>query len=89
MNIILNPNEVATVISLFTAQVLDGVDLSEEGKNAIREWRTERVPGREGLEAFADDFNEALMSHIEESTQRRYVRGGRMSRGTVEERARA
>ena len=89
MNIILNPNEVATVISLFTAQVLDGVELSEEGKDAIREWRTERAPGREGLEAFADEFNEALMGHIEESTLRRYVRGGRMSRGTAEERARA
>ena len=89
MNIILNPNEVATVISLFTAQVLDGVELSEEGKDAIREWRTERAPGRDGLEAFADEFNEALMGHIEESTLRRYVRGGRMSRGTAEERARA
>lgn len=89
MNIILNPNEVATVISLVTAQILDGVDLSDEGKDAIRDWRTERVPGREGLEAFADDFNEALMGHIEASTLRRYVRGGRMSRGTAEERARA
>ena len=89
MNIILNPNEVATVISLFTAQILDGVDLSDEGKDAIRDWRTERVPGREGLEAFADDFNEALMGHIEASTLRRYVRGGRMARGTAEERARA
>ena len=89
MNIILNPSEVATVISLFTAQVLDGVDLSDEGKDAIRAWRTERVPGRDGLEAFADDFNDALMGHIEESTHRRYVRGGRMTRGTAEERARA
>ena len=89
MNIILNPNEVATVISLVTAQILDGVDLSDEGKDAIRGWRTERVPGREGLEAFADDFNEALMGHIEASTLRRYVRGGRMSSGTAEERARA
>ncbi|MYB41417.1 MAG: hypothetical protein F4X76_04325 [Chloroflexi bacterium] len=89
MNIILNPNEVATVISLFTAQILDGVDLSDEGKDAIRAWRTDRAPGRDGLEAFADDFNEALMSHIEESTTRRYVRSGRMTRGTAEERARA
>lgn len=89
MNIILNPNEVATVISIFTAHVLDGVDLSDEGKDVIREWRTDRAPGREGLESFADDFNEALMGHIEAATLRRYVRGGRMSRGTAEERARA
>jgi hypothetical protein len=89
MNIILNPNEVATVISLFTAQILDGVDLSEEAKDTIREWRTERTPGRDGLETFADDFNAALMGHIEESTLRRYVRSGRVTRGTAEERARA
>ncbi len=89
MNIILNPNEVATVISLVTAQVLDGVDLSEEGKDAIREWRTERVPGRSGLEDFTDDFNDALMGHIEEATHRRYVKSGRMTRGTVGERTRA
>lgn len=89
MNIILNPNEVATVISLFTAQILDGVDLSDEAKDAIREWRTERAPGRDGLETFADDFNAALMGHIEESTLRRYVRSGRVTRGTAEERARA
>ncbi len=89
MNIILNPNEVATVVSLFTAQILDGVELSDEGKDAIRTWRTERVPGREGLEDFADDFNEALMTFIEESTTRRYVKRGRVTRGTAEERARA
>ena len=89
MNVILNPNEVATVISLVTAQVLDGVDLSEEGKDAIREWRTERVPGRSGLEDFTDDFNDALMGFIEESTKRRYAKAGRLVRGTVEERTRA
>ncbi|MYA20498.1 MAG: hypothetical protein F4Z25_09655 [Chloroflexi bacterium] len=89
MNIILNPQEVATVISLFTAQILDGVDLSEEGKQAIRDWRTERVPGREGLDSFTDDFNDALMGHIEESTRQRYVKAGRVAFGTASERARA
>ena len=89
MNLILNPNEVATVISLLTAQVLDAVALTDEGKDTIRDWRTERVPGRSGLEDFTDDFNDALMGHIEESTRRRYAKEGRFARGTVEERARA
>ena len=89
MNIILNPNEVSTVVSLVTAQILDGVELSEEGQAAIRAWREDRVPGREELEPFTDDFNEALMTHIEAATRRRYVRASRMVRGTAEERARA
>lgn len=89
MNVILNPNEVATVVSIVTARVIDGVDLSEEGRDAIRAWRTDRTPGREQAEAFTDEFNEALMTHIEASTQRRYVRSGRFALGTAEERARA
>lgn len=87
MNIILNPQEVAAVISLVTAQILDGVDLSEEGQAAIREWRSDRYPGRPGIESFTDDFNDALMGHIEEATLRRYVRDGRLVRGTARERA--
>lgn len=89
MNIILNPNEVSTVVSLVTAQILDGVELSEEAQAAIRTWREDRAPGREELEPFTDDFNEALMTHIEASTRRRYVKASRMTRGTAEERARA
>ena len=89
MNVILNPNEVSTVVSLVTAQILDGVELSEKGQAAIRAWREDRVPGREELEPFTDDFNEALMTHIEAATRRRYVKATRLAWGTAEERARA
>ena len=33
MNIITNPTEVATVLSLVTSQVLDGIALSEKAKD--------------------------------------------------------
>lgn len=90
MNIITNPTEVSTVISLVTSQVLDGATLSEKAKDAIRAWRTDRVPGRNEIETFTDEFNEALMAHIEALTKRRYFeKGGRVVRGTIEERSRS
>ena len=90
MNIITNPTEVATVLSLVTSQVLDGIALSEKAKDAIRTWRTDMTPGRNEIETFTDEFNETLMAHIEASTKRRYFeRGGRVIRGTIEERSRS
>ncbi len=89
MNVILNPSEVATVVSLVTAQLLDSVELTDKGQAAIRDWRADRVPGRDEVESFADTFNDTLMEFIESSTHRRYVKAGRVIRGTAEERARA
>jgi hypothetical protein len=90
MNIITNPTEVATVVSLVTSQVLDRIALSEKAKDAIRTWRTDMAPGRNEIETFTDEFNEALMAHIETSTKRRYFKsGGRLSRGTIEKRSRS
>ncbi len=89
MNIILNPSEVATVVSLVTAQLLDGVELTDKGQAAVRDWRSDRVPGRDEIEPFTDEFNGKLTEFIESSTDRRYIKGGRVIRGTADERARA
>ena len=85
MNVQLNPSEVAAVVSLVTAQLLDTIELSEEAREQVRSWRAQRSPGGDRLDAFTDAFNDKLASAIDADTRRRYVRGGRE---TAAERAR-
>ena len=87
MNVLLNPSEVGAVVSLVTAQLLDAIELSEEAREQVRSWRTERSPGGDELDAFSDDFNDTLASFLDEATRRRYMRGGRFRRETAAERA--
>lgn len=88
MNVILNPGEVGAVVSLVTARLLDTVELSEEGREQVRAWRRDRAPGTPALDAFSDDFNERLAAHVDDSTRRRYMRGGRFRKETAAERTR-
>ena len=87
MNVILNPMEVNAVLTMVTARLLDTVELSDEAKEQIRAWRGERVPGTEELNAFADEFNEKLADHIDNTTRRRHMRGGRFTRASAAERS--
>ena len=86
MNVMLNPGEVNAVIGLVTSRLLDSVELSEEGQETVRTWRSDRGPGSSELDDFADGFNNELMDHIDESTRRRTMRGGRFERETARER---
>ena len=88
MNVLLNPSEVGAVVSLVTAQLLDSIELTEEAREQIRSWRTERSAGGDDLDAFSDAFNETLATSIDETTRRRHMRGGRFQRETAAERAR-
>ncbi len=87
MNVLLNPSEVGAVVSLVTAQLLDTTELTEEAREQIRSWRTERSPGGDELDAFTDAFNDQLAGEIDDATRRRYMRGGRFGRETAAERA--
>jgi len=87
MNVLLNPSEVSTVVSLVTAHLLDTIDLTEEARTEIRSWRTDRSPGGSHLDDFTDAFNETLATSIDETTRRRHMRGGRFQRKTAAERS--
>ncbi len=86
MNITLNPGEVNAVIGLVTSRLLDSVELSEEGQETVRTWRSDRGPGSSELDAFADRFNDELWDILDESTRRRTMRAGRFERETASER---
>ena len=86
MNVVLNVEEVHTVISLVTSGVLDHADLSEPTKQTIRDWRRAHEPGSIDLDAYAVVFNEAIGNRIDERTTR-MVRGrGKTRFSAVEER---
>lgn len=61
-------------MTLITAQVLDQVELSDEGAKAIRDWRAGVVEGNAAMEAVANGVNEALGNTIDEELTRQIRR---------------
>ena len=87
MNVILDIDEVHTVVSLVTSQVLDRVELSQPSKEAVRRWRREHEPGTPGLDQYAVTFNEAVGNFIDERTTRMLRRRGKLRVSAAEGRA--
>lgn len=74
MRLILDEEETWSLMTLITAQVLDQVELSEEGAKAIRDWRAGVVEGNAAMEAVANGVNEALGNTIDEELTRQIRR---------------
>ena len=74
MQLILDEEETWSLMTLITAQVLDQVELSEEGAKAIRDWRAGVVEGNAAMEAVANGVNEALGNTIDEELTRQIRR---------------
>ena len=76
MQIILEPDEAWSIMTLVVSQVLDQVELSEEGKNAIRRWRSERNEGTGEISDLTVALNEVLGSTLDEKMTRLIRRKG-------------
>lgn len=70
MRLILDEEEVWSLMTLVTAQVLDQVELSEEAEKSIREWRAGLEEGRPAMLEFTQAVNEALGNTIDEELTR-------------------
>jgi hypothetical protein len=78
MNVVLNADESHVVLTLVSSLLLDNVELSEESRQKIRDWRRERDPGNRELDEFTVFLNERLGNFIDERTTRMMrVRGKR------------
>jgi len=78
MNVVLNADESHTALTLVSALLLDNVELSEESRKAVRDWRRQRDPGNRDLDEFTLFLNERLGNFIDERTTRMMrVRGKR------------
>lgn len=74
MRLILDEEETWSLMTLITAQVLDQVELSDEGVKAIRDWRAGVVEGNAAMDAVANGVNEALGNTIDEELTRQIRR---------------
>jgi hypothetical protein len=71
MIVLLEEPEAWSLMMLVSAVAVDNADISEEGKAAIRRWRTDRSEGSPGLTKLTDDLNKAMNAHLDAKFFRR------------------
>jgi hypothetical protein len=76
MQIILEPDETHSLVALIVSQVLDQVDLSDEGKAALRRWRSDRAEGTAEIADLTVSLNEVLGTVLDDRTTRLIRRKG-------------
>jgi hypothetical protein len=77
MQVILEPDEAASIMTLIVAQVLDHADLSDDGRAAVRRWRSDRAEGTAEIAELTIGMNESLGTLLDERTTRQIRRRGR------------
>jgi hypothetical protein len=78
--VILEQDEAWSIMTLVVSQVVDHADLSDEGRDAARRWRSARADGTAEMADLALGMNEALGGLIDERTDRIVKRKGRFVR---------
>lgn len=76
MQVILEPDEAWSIMTLVVAQVLDQVELSDEGKDAVKRWRSDRYEGTAEIADLTVSMNEAMGTVLDERTTRLIRRKG-------------
>ena len=77
MQVILETDEAWSIMTLVVSQVLDQVDLSEEGKEKVRRWRGDHIDGTAEMSELTVTMNEVLGATLDEKTTRLIRRKGR------------
>jgi hypothetical protein len=77
MYAILESDEAWSLMTTVVAALLDNAELSDEGKAAIKEWRSDRADGTVEMDELTDELNETLNGALEEKFTRRVRRKGR------------
>jgi hypothetical protein len=77
MQVILETDETWSLMSLIVSQIVDRAGVSNEGKTALRRWRSDRAVGTVEMDDLALALNEALGNIIDEKTTRMIRRRGR------------
>lgn len=76
MQVILEPDEAWGIMTLVVSQVLDQVELSDEGRAAVRRWRSDRNEGTAEMADLTMAMNETLGTTLDERTTRLIRRKG-------------
>ncbi len=76
MQVILEPDEAWSIMTLVVAQVLDQVELSDEAKAMVRRWRSDHNDGTSEMSDLTVGMNEVLGTTLDEKTTRLIRRKG-------------
>ncbi len=76
MQVILEPDEAWGIMTLVVSQVLDQVELSDEGRAAVRRWRSDQNEGTAEMADLTMAMNETLGTTLDERTTRLIRRKG-------------
>lgn len=71
MIVMLEEPEAWSLMMLVSAVAVDNADISEEGKDAIKRWRSDRPQGSPALDKLTDDLNKAMNAHLDAKFLRR------------------
>lgn len=77
MIVLLEEPESWSLMMLVSAVAIDNADISFEGKEAIRRWRSDHQEGSPELDSLTEALNERLNSAIDAKLMRRVKSKGR------------
>jgi hypothetical protein len=77
MQIVLDNDEAWSLMTLMTSFVIDHAGVSQEGKQRLRKWRSERAQGSQEMHALAESMNKALGAFMDQQTDRQVRQKGR------------
>ena len=77
MHVVLETDEAWSLMSLISAYVIDHSGISQEGKQKVRRWRTDRAEGTVEMDGLAVAMNESLGTFLDEKMTRLVRKKGR------------
>ena len=76
MQIILDVDEAWSLMTIMVSQMIDRAGVSQDGRQKLRRWRTDRAAGTAEMAELTVLLNEALGSSLDEKTTRLIRRKG-------------
>jgi hypothetical protein len=81
MIVFLEDPETWSLMMLVSAVAIDNADISEEGKEAIKRWRSERPETSTEVSELTDEINKAINARVDAKFMRRIkTAGGRAAK---------
>jgi len=77
MQVIVDVDEAWSLMSVITSYVIDNSGVTQDGKQKIRRWRSDRAEGTVEMDGLAVAMNEALGTYLDERMERTVRRRGR------------
>ena len=78
MNVVMNTDEAHVVLSLVTSQILDHLQMSEEGREVVKSWRRSHNLGSGALDEFPIQLNDPFGNSIDENPRRMVRQRGKL-----------